>query len=60
MPVLYLSFSKELTPVSILVNTKELSFEEQLKTKGPSGFISLSIVTNSMIELELTTRFFAG
>jgi len=58
MPVLYFSFSSELTPVSILFKTSELSLEEQLKTNGPSGFISLSTVTNSIIEFELTTRFF--
>ena len=60
IPVLYLSFSRELTPVSILVKTRELSLEEQLSTNGPSGFISLSTVTNSIIEFELTTRFFTG
>ncbi len=55
MPVLYLSLSNELTPVSIFVKTKELSFEEQLNINGPQGFIYLSMVTSSMIELELTT-----
>jgi hypothetical protein len=44
--VLYLSFIKELMVVSIFVNTSELSFDEQLKTNGPSGFIYLSMVTS--------------
>ncbi len=54
--MLYFNFIKELVELSIFVTTKELSFEEQLNIKGPSGFIYLSITASSMIEFELTTK----
>ena len=41
IPVLYFNFNNELVDVSILVKTKELSFDEQLNTNGLSGFIYL-------------------
>lgn len=54
MPKLDVVLIKELMPVSILVITKELSLDEQVKTNGQSFFIYLSKTISSINEFEFT------